>query len=61
MRKGSCRGGFSLLEVILALAILIGILAVLSELVGLGVRNARVARAMTQAQLLCESKLAEIK
>ena len=60
MRKGFRRPGFSLLEVILALAILVGILAVLNELVALGVRNARVARAMTQVQLLCESKLAEI-
>lgn len=55
-----CRRGFSLLEVILALAVLTGAIAVLGEVVGLALRNAEVSREMTQAQLLCESKLAEI-
>ncbi len=54
------RDGFSLLEVVLALAILAGAIAVLGELGRMGLRNARFARDMTQAQLLCESKLAEI-
>ena len=54
------RDGFSLLEVILALAILTGAIAVLGELVRLGARNAADTRAMTQAELLCESKLAQI-
>ena len=54
------RDAFSLLEVVLALAILTGAIAVLGELTRLGLRNAQVAREMTQAQLLCESKLAEI-
>ncbi len=54
------RSGFSLLEVILALAILTGAIAVLGELGRLGLHNARIARDTTQAQLLCESKLAEI-
>lgn len=54
------RGGFSLLEVILALAILTGAIAVLGELAQLGMENARIARDLTYAQLLCESKLAEI-
>jgi len=54
------RRGFSLLEVILALAILGGAIAVLGELSRLGMRNAQYARDVTQAQLLCESKLAEI-
>ena len=54
------RGGFSLLEVILALAILTGAIAVLGEALRLGMRNAQLARDLTQAQLLCESKLAEI-
>jgi general secretion pathway protein I len=57
---GGKSGGFSLLEVILALAILTGAVAVLGEIVRLGIRNAQVARDTTQAQLLCESKLAEI-
>lgn len=52
--------GFSLLEVILALAILCGAIATLGELSRLGMRSAERARDMTQAQLLCESKLAEI-
>jgi general secretion pathway protein I len=56
---GTARG-FSLLEVILALAILTGAIAVIGELVRVGTRNAEAARDLTQAQLLCESKLAEI-
>ena len=48
------------MEVILALAILTGTIAVLGEAVRLAIRNAQVAQATTQAQLLCESKLAEI-
>ena len=54
------RGGFSLLEVILALAILTGAIAVLGELARLGLDNARLARDVSLAQLLCESKLTEI-
>ena len=54
------RGGFSLMEVILALAILTGSLAVLGELARLGLQNARIARDTAQAQLLCESKMAEV-
>ena len=54
------RRGFSLLEVVLSLAILVGAIAVLGELVRLGLDNAAAARDLTQAQLLCESKLAEI-
>jgi general secretion pathway protein I len=54
------RKGFSLLEVILALAVLAGSLAVLGEAIRLGLHNAQVTRDLTQAQLLCESKLAEI-
>ena len=52
--------GFSLLEVILALAILCGTLAVLGEMARYGMRDAEVARDLTQGQLLCEAKLAEI-
>jgi type II secretion system protein I len=52
--------GFSLLEVILSLAILGGAIAVLGEAARLAMRNAAFTRDMTRAQLLCESKLAEI-
>jgi type II secretion system protein I len=52
--------GFSLLEVVLALAILAGSIAVIGELVRIGARSAEGARDLTQAQFLCESKLAEI-
>lgn len=56
---GRC-AGFSLLEVILALAILGGALAVLGEVARMAMRNAARARDLAQAQLLCEAKLAEI-
>jgi type II secretion system protein I len=54
------RRGFTLLEVLLALAILVGALATLGELVRMGLQNAHRAAASTTAQLLCESKLAEL-
>ena len=61
MRKAQHRrDAFSLLEVILALAILTGAIAALGEAVRMGMRNAQVARDATRAQLLCESKMAEI-
>jgi type II secretion system protein I len=54
------RDGFTLLELILALAILCGAITALGELSRGGMRYAQRARDMTWAQLLCESKLAEI-
>ena len=54
------RRGLSLLEVILALTILALALTVLGDLVSLGTRSAASARDLTRAQLLCESKLAEL-
>ena len=60
MRRAGARGGFTLLEVILSLAIFAGALAVIGELVRLGGRNARDTRDLTQAQLLCDSTMAEI-
>jgi prepilin-type N-terminal cleavage/methylation domain-containing protein len=54
------RHGFSLLEVILAMAILVGSLAVLSQLVDLGSGSAVEARMRTDAILRCESKMQEL-
>ncbi len=56
----SSRQGFSLLEVILALAILAGVVAVIGELVRSGLRSTRDARDTTYAELLCESIMAEM-
>ena len=54
------QAGFSLLEVILALALLGGAIAVLGEAGRQALRNAQVARDLSHAELLCESKLSEI-
>ena len=54
------RRAFSLIEVILALGILAGAMVVLGELARQGLQHARAARDLTQAELICESKLAEI-
>ena len=52
--------GLSLLEVILAIAILAGCIATVAELVRVGSYQAEEARELTIGQLLCESKIAEI-
>lgn len=54
------RSGFSLLELILALAILALAVAAISQLVRLGLAHARYARELTKAELYCESTLAEL-
>ena len=46
---------FTLLEVMLALAILAGAVAAIGELVQVGLHNADVARQLTRAEMLCES------
>lgn len=51
--------GFSLLEMVLALAILGGSLAVLAQIAETGVDAAREARALATARVLCQSKLNE--
>jgi Tfp pilus assembly protein PilV len=58
--KGDNRAGFSLLEVILALGTLAGAVVVLGEVNRLALRNATMARDLTRAQLLAESKMAEV-
>ena len=55
------RAGLSLLEVMLALAILGASLAAIGELMRIGARNAEMARDLTTAQLLCESTMAEVQ
>ena len=52
--------GLSLLEVVLAMAILAASMAVVSQLVGLGLRAAGQSRNLTQAQILAESLMSEI-
>lgn len=59
MRR-SCRGGFSLLEVLLATGILAGCLIVLSELAAIGRQHADDAQKLTTAQAICQTKLSEI-
>lgn len=54
------RRAFSLLEMILAMALLAGALVVLGELARSGMRSAALAAQTARAQLLCESKLAEV-
>jgi general secretion pathway protein I len=54
------RTGLSLLEVMLALAILGGAVAVIGELTRSAARDAEEARALTTAQLLCEAKMNEL-
>ncbi len=61
-RRSSSRPprGFTLLEVILALAILAGAMAALGQLMSVGTRSAAHARELSTAQILCESKMAEL-
>lgn len=54
------RGGLSLLEVLLAIAILGGAMVVISQLLNLGYRSAIEARLRTEAALLCDTKMAEL-
>ncbi len=54
------RHGLSLLEVMLALAILGGAIAVIGELMRFGMHNAESARDLSIAQVFCETKINEI-
>lgn len=54
------RRGFSLLEILLALAILGGALGVLSQIVITGGTSGRSAQELAMARMLCQSKLAEL-
>src|SRR5437016_2247783 len=57
MRPYAHRRGLSLLEVILAIAILGGSLATIGQLIHIGARNAAQARDLTMAQLYAESQM----
>lgn len=54
------RVGLTLVEVMLSLAIFVGSMAALGQLIANGVRGAVQARLQTQAILRCESTLAEV-
>jgi general secretion pathway protein I len=60
MRFSGKRGGFTLFEVILSLAILGGTVAVIAQAAWSGLENARMAQELVQAQLLCESVMGEL-
>ncbi len=60
LRVRKSRAGFSLLEILLALAILGSSLAILSGIVHTGAVAAREARDLSIAQILCQTKIAEI-
>lgn len=59
--KQTNRSGLTLLEVMIALAILGTSLAAIGELIRIGADAADRAAELTTAQFLCDSKLAEIK
>ncbi len=52
--------GFTLLEVIVALAILVMAVAVLGELARFSLKNAKAAKELSRAQMLAESKMSEL-
>ncbi len=58
--RRATRRGLSLLEVVLAMAILLVSMVALGQLVGLGLDAANRSRDLTYAQMLCESKMAEL-
>jgi general secretion pathway protein I len=59
VRRSNRRRAFTLLEVIFAIALLVGALAIIGQHVYSGVRSAVEAEALTTAELLCESTLAQ--
>jgi len=61
MTAAHCRRhAFTLYEVVLAIAILLGAMTVMSKLIATGSRASTRAQLQTQAMLLCQSKLAEV-
>ena len=60
MNRRGTTSGFTLLEVILALAILGGAVGVIASAAWSGLENARMTRELVQAELLAESMMAEL-
>lgn len=58
--RRTSRRGLSLLEVILAIAILGGSLAVIFQLVRIGMISAMQTRLRSEANILCDAKMAEV-
>lgn len=54
------RAGLSLLEVIVAIAILGGAMVVIADLIYIGSRSAGNVRWTSEAQILCDTKMAEL-
>jgi prepilin-type N-terminal cleavage/methylation domain-containing protein len=59
-RLASSRHGFTLLEILIALSIFVGAVAVLSRLVTLGLDSADFARLQAEGTLLIENRFAEL-
>jgi len=59
-RPARKRRGLSLLEVILSIGILAMSLVAISELVTTGFRSASMSRLLSEAQMLCDTKMAEV-
>lgn len=55
------RGGFSLLEIILSLAIFVGSVAVLSQLIGMGMDLSDMATNTAEGMIVIESRWGELK
>ncbi len=60
LRPSSGRSGFSLIEVIIATAILMGSAIVLARLAGMGREQSQKARLHSDAQMLCEQTMNEL-
>jgi general secretion pathway protein I len=60
MREGSTDGGFTLIEVLVALTILAISLAVIFSIFSVGLRGRRAAENYEQATMLAESKLSSL-
>ena len=60
IRRGNARKGLSLLEVILSIAILGGSLVVIGSLVNLGYQHAVNTRLRSDANIICDTTMAEV-